>query len=102
MIKIDPARVAERELQIKKKRTVDMVQSYLDSKAKSYGYDDIRSAVTYADEPSVPLFQEQGLAFREWRSLVWERCYEALEAGGPSEEELLAVLPTLNLAPMVI
>lgn len=103
MIKINAIKKAELNKQIKEKEMADMVQAYLDSKAKLYGYDDIKSAVSYADEPSVARFQIHGLAFRAWRSLVWEKCYEVLakvEAGmitKPSGEELLAMLPTLSL-----
>lgn len=89
----------------KKKIVDDRVQTLLDTTAQAYGYDDIRNAVSYAEEPIVPLFQTDGIAFRKWRSLVWAKCYavlaqvEAGEVAEPSGEELLAMLPTLNLAP---
>jgi hypothetical protein len=76
-------------------------QKFLDNSAKTYGYDSIASAVTYADEPSVLKFQSEGQAFRVWRSLVWDKCYKILsdwEAGTvpePSPEEVIAQLPTL-------
>lgn len=81
---------------------IELAQDLLDSKAQSYGYDDIRSAVTYAEEPSVPKFQEEGKAFRTWRSLVWAHCYALLDQvqnGGavPSDETFLADLPKLSL-----
>ncbi len=47
------------------------LQNYLDAKAKEYSYDNIMSAISYADEPSVPKFQREGRAFRKWRSLFW-------------------------------
>lgn len=79
------------------------VQLHLDEEARKLGYDNISTAVTYADEPAVPKFQAEGLAFREWRSRVWARCYELLgevQAGTraiPTEDELLAELPALEL-----
>lgn len=78
------------------------VQSHLDAAAKSAGYDDIRSAVTYAEEPAVPRFQAEGRAFRAWRSLCWDRCYAIQQdvADGarpvPTAAELIAELPTME------
>jgi hypothetical protein len=80
---------------------VSDVQKHMDDTANAYGYDDIKSAVTYADEPSVAKFQEEGRKFRAWRSLVWAHCYAVLDqvqAGGdePSVESLIAGLPGLD------
>lgn len=75
------------------------VQVQLDALAQGLGYDDIRSAVTYADEPSVARFQQEGQALRRHRSLCWATCYRVLaevQAGTrpqPSVAELLAELP---------
>lgn len=74
----------------------------LDAAAQAAGYDDIKTAVTYADEPAVPVFQAQGRAFRAWRSLVWAACYELLAeavATGviPTEQQLRDELPALEL-----
>lgn len=79
------------------------VQSFMDSKAQSFGYDDIKSAVTYAEEPAVLKFQTEGKAFRAWRSLCWAYCYEQLDKVQknqrevPTVEELVAELPAFNL-----
>ncbi len=84
-------------------QVTDAIQAHLDDAARALGYDDIKSAVTYAEEPAVPKFQQEGQAFRAWRSLVWAHCYGVLEAvqagerGIPSVEELLAELPQLSL-----
>lgn len=76
------------------------IQAHLDAKAKALGYDNIYTACTYADEPSVPKFQSEGQALRGWRSMVW---YEAagiladVQAGNcaaPSIEELIGGLPS--------
>lgn len=79
------------------------VQSHMDAAAKARGYDDIKSAVTYADEPAVPRFQAEGQAFRAWRSLCWAKCYELLDefqAGTRplmTADEVIAALPELTL-----
>ena len=79
------------------------VQAHMDAAARSRGFDDIKSAVTYADEPAVPSFQADGQRFRAWRSLSWQKCYEVMAAVRdgtrpiPSSGELLSELPTLLL-----
>ena len=79
------------------------VQDALDAKAKAFGYDGILSAVTYADDPTVPLFQHQGQALRAWRSQVWASCYAtlaAVQAGTqtqPTIAELVASLPIVTV-----
>lgn len=78
------------------------VQKHLDLTAAAYGYDDIKTAVTYADEPAVPRFQTQGRAFRAWRSRVWDFCYSLQDkvaaglAEEPTLEQLLPMLPTCD------
>ena len=78
------------------------VQEHLDSTAQSLGYDDIRSAATYADEPAVAKFQNEGKALRAWRSLVWAASYElmmAVRAGNravPTADELIKSLPAFK------
>lgn len=74
------------------------VQTELDSKAKAMGYDSIATAVSYADEPSVAKFQQEGQRLRQWRSLVWEYCYTELDkvkAGTRPVPELDAFLTEL-------
>lgn len=84
-------------------RLTAKLQDHLDSTAQAYGYDDIKSAISYADEPAVPKFQQEGQAFRSWRSLFWAAANElraAVESGTraiPTLSELIAALPTLSL-----
>ncbi|MGR1224327.1 hypothetical protein ACUVMQ_15295 [Aeromonas veronii] len=79
------------------------VQAHMDTQARALNYDDIKTAVTYADEPAVPKFQAEGLAFREWRSLGWAHYYAVLDAVNagereiPTSAELIAELPPLAL-----
>lgn len=78
------------------------VQSWLDEQARALGYDDIKTAITYAEEPAVPKFQQEGQALRRLRSLAWARYYEilnAVQAGQrsiPTEEELIAEMEALR------
>lgn len=75
------------------------VQGYLDGKARELGYDSVFTACTYADEPLVPKFQAEGLAFRGWRSKVWASCESIMQSildgarGVPTPAELIAELP---------
>ena len=76
-------------------------QLHMDTAAREHGYDNIATAVSYAEEPAVTKFQREGKAFREWRSMVWSFCYDMLakyKAGAiqkPTVEELVAALPVL-------
>jgi hypothetical protein len=81
----------------------DTVQSLMDSKAQAYHYDNLTTAVTYADEPSVPKFQQEGQAFRAWRSQVWNTAYSILAdvqagtRGFPTVSEVPGLLPPFPL-----
>ncbi len=78
------------------------VQRWLDEQAQALGYDDIRSAVTYADEPVVPKFQQEGQAMRRLRSLAWARYDEIMaqvqaeQRPIPTEDELIAEMEALK------
>ena len=80
----------------------NVVQVYLDSMARRLGYDSCLSVCSYVDT-GVAKFDEEGEAFRVWRSAVWAKGYEivdAVKAGTrdiPTAEELLAELPSLSL-----
>lgn len=80
-----------------------LVQDHMDAAARARGYDDLKTAVGYAEEPAVPRFQAEGRALRAWRSLVWARChwyFDEVKAGRalePTFAALVAILPTLEL-----
>jgi hypothetical protein len=82
-----------------KVRMARALQALLDNTAQAQDFDNIFTAVTYADEPAVARFQIQGAALRTWRSLVWAAGYEVMDAvlAGerpiPTEAELLAEMP---------
>lgn len=62
---------------------VAAVHVLLDAMAVNCGYSSILSAISYAEEPAVPAYQEDGRKFRAWRSLVWAWFY-----ADPSREEM--------------
>ena len=78
------------------------VQKYLDTTAQKLGYDSCLSVCSYVDT-GVAKFDEEGDAFRQWRSAVWQKGYEIVDAVKegtqdiPTEEELFAELPTIQL-----
>lgn len=75
------------------------VQKHMDARAVTFGYDNLLSVISYAEEPSVARYQNEGLAFRTWRSQCWAKCESvlaAVKAGqrvAPTDAELLAELP---------
>jgi len=79
------------------------IQQHMDAEAQALGYDDIATAVTYAEEPAVPKFQAEGQAFRAWRSQVWAYGYALIDAVMAGERErpdlqsLLSELPALEI-----
>lgn len=75
------------------------IQSHLDAVAQSWGYDSVYTAATYAEEPAVKAFQDEGKALRAWRSRVWAAARQTLadvQSGkqpAPTIEEMIASLP---------
>jgi hypothetical protein len=74
------------------------IQAHLDATARQFNYDDMKTAVTYADEPAVPKFQLEGQALRAWRSRVWEAAHAELASyqdgeAVPTAEQLISRLP---------
>jgi hypothetical protein len=82
-----------------------------DQTAIAYGYPDMTTAVTYADEPTAPHYQAEGLALRKWRSQVRnyvDSVVAAVKAGdrlnAPDNNMLFAEIAdavTLELPPPV-
>lgn len=79
------------------------VQRHMDARAVSFGYDNLISVITYAEEPAVARYQAEGQAFRAWRSACWRACEQMLEAvksgerSAPTHAELIAELPGLGI-----
>ena len=95
-----PQPTIEEQQEFIQKQLTDAVQRVLDNKAQELNYDNCLSVCSYIDT-GVQKFDDEGKAFRAWRSQVWAKGYEILaqvQAGErdiPSEEELLAELPQL-------
>lgn len=77
------------------------VQSILDRKARSKGYDDIVSACSYAGYENE--FEKEGRAFGVWRAKCWKWGYGLLSKYQntptkdiPSIEEMLKTMPEHN------
>lgn len=87
-----------------------IIQRYLDETAYAYGYTGIdegipgacNSVCTY-ENTGVQKFDDEGRAFKIWRSAVWANGYEILAdvKNGvipiPTEEELIDMLPKLEI-----
>lgn len=88
-------------MQDAKRQLTDAVQRHLDETAQGRGYDGILSLCSYIASPNPP-FKEEAEAGLAWRDAVWLKCYQVMAdvIGGvrqiPSEEELLAELPTIG------
>lgn len=101
---VEPEQISpEAQQAAAQKALTDAVQAYMDAAAKAKGYDNLLSAVTYAEEPAVPKFEAEGIAFRAWRSAVWAYCYDQMAAvltgqrEIPTPEQLVIELPYLIL-----
>lgn len=78
-----------------------VVEKYLDSAASAFNYDNINTAVSYAEEKSVPKFWAEGRMFRKLRSLTYAKCYAILaqfQAGEIEEPTVETLLPLLPIA----
>jgi hypothetical protein len=77
------------------------VDAHLHAPAKLKGYDTIRSAALRAGYQGP--FHDEGIAFATWMDACYARCYQLLakfqagEIPEPTLEELLALLPKLEL-----
>lgn len=96
---VKPQELIEAKLQT---QYTALVQSMLDKEAQKLGYDNCNSVCTYVDT-GVQKFDDEGRAFRAWRSAVWAKGYEILalvkagEMAIPTEEELVEMLPALEI-----
>ena len=76
------------------------IQSRLDSAAKAWEYDDIKSAVGYIGDPN-PKYNAEGLVLRNFRSATWTKAEEVQMADEPPTNisQLISLLPPLPERP---
>lgn len=78
------------------------LQAELDAEAQAFGYDDIKTAITYRGDPN-PKFAAEAEAFFVKRSQTWTNAYvyldrvEAGEVPMPTAQEAVAMMPALVL-----
>lgn len=81
---------------------VSALQGLMDAKARTYGYDDLKTAITYRGDPN-PRFAAEAEGFFVWRSGVWTTAYAHLarvkagEATFPTLDEAIAMMPPLTI-----
>ena len=79
----------------------DRVQRHLDSVAKSRGYDNTYTCLSYLSSTD-EVWRTEANAFNAWRDQVWRKCHEILNAfmsgllTQPTPEELIKMLPSID------
>jgi hypothetical protein len=79
----------------------DAVQAHLDNTAKSRGYDNTYTCLSYLSSTDETWHREAN-AFNAWRDSVWRKCHEILNAfmageiAQPTVEELIEQLPVID------
>lgn len=70
----------------------------LNTQARALRFSSIDEAMTYVDEPSVPLYQQQALALRKWRSIVRSVVEDVIDANQLFvPDEVIKSLPPFQL-----
>jgi hypothetical protein len=88
-----PVAVPLTEAQLRE-QFIQAAQTALNMVARAWGYDNIFTACTYADEPAVPQFQAEGQALRRYRSEFWAAAYGLVRGPDDTIDTLLAQLPS--------
>ena len=73
------------------------VQTYLDSKAKSKGYDSANSCISYLNSTNA-IWKADATAMNAWRDAVWSYCYTNASSA-TSSTTWAQLLPLLPVAP---
>ena len=76
------------------------IQSRLDSTAQAWGYDDMKSAVSYIGDPN-PKYNAEGTTLRDFRSETWTTAESLVASAQPPKtiDELIAALPPIPARP---
>lgn len=82
------------------KQYTDAVQKWMDDTAHARGYDDIFTAISYADS-SVPKFKAEGQACKDWRDKVWVSCYAYMDDVLAGKEPLVPVEDLIKRLPQI-
>lgn len=89
--------------EVQTRRKSALVQYHLDTAAQRRGYDNMLAAVSYAGSGH-PVYDAEGVAFRNWRSECWDAAFAILDAvfAGtrqmPTDAEFISELPPCPLA----
>lgn len=92
--------VPQRQLPAIQKQYTDAVQKWMDDTAHARGYDDIFTAISYADS-SVPKFKAEGQACKAWRDKVWVACYAYMDDVLAGKEPLVPVEDLIKRLPQL-
>lgn len=84
---VTPADMGEETL---KDKYLAIVDNYLNETVKAREYDSILSACSYADDDTDKVFQQEGIACRKWRSMVYRKCYDILAEVESGKREIPA------------
>jgi hypothetical protein len=79
------------------KQVLLSIQRAMDSKAQEFGYDDLKTAITYRGDPNSK-FAAEADGFFNWRSSVWTKIHHYLEQAENKEfssEEAVSLMPLL-------
>ena len=89
------------ELIVSEKDYVNAAQQLMDSKAQSYNYDNVFTAISYENDAH-PKFHNEAVAFKAWRSKVWLASYDLLAKVANGEVEQPTVDEFVNLLPAFV
>lgn len=73
------------------------VRNYINTTAQQFGYDDILTAISYANDPTKPEWQAEAITLRNYRTACWEAAYAHIAVtDDPTSETVIAALPSLS------
>ena len=76
------------------------VQQYLDNTAKSKGYDNTYTCLSYLNSTNETWKTESNI-FNAWRDSVWETCHEYLNKYKTGELEFIPISGLLDKLPKI-
>jgi hypothetical protein len=88
-------------MEVIKKMYEDAVQAHLDAIARTRGYTDSYTCLSYKDSTD-ETWHREAWAFNVWRDAVWHKCHEILnafmddETEQPTVDEVISQLPEID------